>query len=115
MEKQQQLMQMHENFRNRMKVKKDETDSPSGKQQSRTESSSSLPRSPKTPKSPKSLGGSGNREKDQYAKMLRQAYQNMGRLQQRNHMLTEVDIKKFNNIELGMVSDNVGVFKLFSK
>ena len=106
MEKQQQLMQMHENFRNRMKVKKDETDSPSGKQQSRTESSSSLPRSPKSPKSP---GSSGNREKDQYAKMLRQAYQNMGRLQQRNHIQTEVDIKKFNNIELGMVSDDVDV------
>ena len=30
-------------------------------------------------------------------------------------MLTEVDIKKFNNIELGMVFGKVGVFKLFSK
>jgi hypothetical protein len=54
--------------------------------------------SPRTsPRPPKSCD---KREADQYAKMLRETYNNMGKLQNRGKMTKEVDIKKLSNVEL---------------
>ena len=88
MEKQQQLMKMHHDFRSRIKSQKS-NDSPE-------------PRSPNSPSSPRPAKLSGSkRNQDQYARMLRETYQNMGKLQNRSHMQQEIDVKKFNNVELG--------------
>ena len=99
MEKQQQLMRMHQDFRIRLKLQGEPSPRPprSPRLDSTEPASPRIPRSPKSPKSPLS-----KREQDQYARMLRETYQNMGKMQKRTNLQNEIDVRKFSNVELGM-------------
>lgn len=106
MEKQQQLMKMHHDYREKLKKQQEANRSiPKGlKAQHDTHTTHThLPQSPMTPhRSPRSSKPSkGGVDQDQYAKMLRATYQNMGRIQNKNQMQHSIDVKKFNNTELG--------------
>lgn len=96
MEKQQALMRMHHDFRNRLKI----------------QTSTLPPTSSPAPVSPVDSRKSGQ-EQDQYAKMLRQTYQShMGKLHGMNSAHNDADIQKFNNSELAHELDRVrAVFK----
>ena len=62
----------------------------------------SLPQSPMAPhRTNRTRPSKGGVDQDQYAKMLRATYQNMGRIQNKNQMQHSIDVKKFNNTELG--------------
>lgn len=104
MEKQQQLMKMHQDYRARLKSQQTAGKKTIPKslqaQHDAHQPHAHLPQSPMAPRSPRSSKGKGA-EADQYAKMLRQTYQNMGRIQSKNQLQHNVDVKKFNNIELG--------------
>ena len=99
MEKQKQLMRMHTDFKTRFKI------------QNGSQSPSDTPivgASPKQVRMPSPQSGSqspiipsNKPEKEQYARMLRQTYQNMGKMQNRNQLQQDLNIKKFSNIELG--------------
>ncbi|XP_065656588.1 apoptotic enhancer 1 protein isoform X2 [Hydra vulgaris] len=103
MEKQKQLMRMHTDFKTRFKIQNGSQSmsedmiptgpSAPGSKQARISSPQSTTLSPSTPEI--------KPEKEQYARMLRQTYQNMGKMQNRNQLLHDLNIKKFTNIELG--------------
>lgn len=63
----------------------------------------SSPASPRT--SPRPAKVPSKRDQDQYARMLRETYNNMGKLQNRGLLIkkTESDIKNLNNVELGKI------------
>ena len=106
MEKQQQLMKMHHDYRARIKAQQAGQPPIPKRQKAKHHTHqphANLPQSPMAPRSPRSSKGKGA-DADQYAKMLRQTYQNMGRIQTKNQLQHNVDIKKFNNIELGNFS-----------
>jgi len=112
MEKQQQLMKMHHDYRARLKMQQDANRTVPKSLQAQQNNHSThahLPQSPKVSRQArKSKGGV---DQDQYAKMLRATYQNMGMIQNKNKMQHNIDVKKFSNTEL---STNVVffVFKL---
>ena len=125
MDKQQLLMKMHNDFRTRLKIqngidpatKSPRPNPPKEARQAPTTAVLEKPAasiaetttpSPRT--SPRPAKSSEKREQDQYAKMLRETYNNMGKLQNRGKILKEVDIKKLSNVELGKV-----LFQSFSK
>lgn len=95
MEKQQQLMKMHQDFRTRLK----KPDSPRIHAVSPRSPVEPAPSPRGTKLSPKSPVG--KREQDQYAKMLRETYSSVSRMQGRNSLQKEVDVRKFSNVELG--------------
>lgn len=103
MEKQQQLMRMHQDYRARLKAQQQAGTKSVPKtlqaQHTNHQTHAQLPQSPMALRSPRSSKGKGA-EADQYAKILRQTYQNMGRIQTKNQLQHNVDVKKFNNIEL---------------
>lgn len=94
MEKQQQLMKMHQDFRTRLK----KPDSPRIHAVSPRSPVEPAPSPRGTKLSPKSPVG--KREQDQYAKMLRETYSSVSRMQGRNSLQKEVDVRKFSNVEL---------------
>lgn len=111
MEKQQQLMKMHHDYREKLKKQQAAARQTIPKSlQAQHDSHTThahLPQSPMTPhRAPRSLNkkGKGGVDQDQYAKMLRATYQNMGRIQNKNQTQHSIDVKQFNNTELGMAA-----------
>ncbi|XP_066917513.1 apoptosis-stimulating of p53 protein 1-like isoform X1 [Clytia hemisphaerica] len=103
MEKQQQLMKMHHDYRAKLKAQQENNRSvPKGlKAHENHTTHTSLPQSPMAPhRTNRSRPSKGGVDQDQYAKMLRATYQNMGRIQSKNQMQHNLDVKKFNNTEL---------------
>ena len=131
MDKQQLLMKMHNDFRTRLKIqngidpatKSPRTNHPkevggvrgapqapvaaAGSKLEKPVAGAAVVDSGESPSprtSPRPVKSGEKREQDQYAKMLRETYNNMGKLQNRGKILKEVDIKKLSNIELGKLS-----------
>ena len=111
MDKQQQLMRMHNDFRTRLKIQNGvdvtpkspmpATERPATERlvMERPAVVETNPPSDLIPPHPVKVPS--KRDQDQYARMLRQTYHNMGKLQNRGLLQKELDIKKLNNVELG--------------
>lgn len=106
MEKQQQLMKMHHDYRARLKAQQEANKTAPKSPAAQPDNQAShvrlsvspvmVHRAPRTPRSPKGKSA----EQDQYAKILRATYQNMGMIQNKNQAQHTLDVKKFNNTEL---------------